>query len=176
MGPGVDVADLAATVVDHIIPHRGNEELFWDEDNWQGLCKRCHDRKTWREKRGLGITWEQHPERFVINGQPASGKTTAARRISRRLSIPRVWDWDAEAQHLGYDPFSLSDTEMRIMLTFRDRFVDATRLEPGILISSKLRIAREIARSLKATFVDVWCEDALRTQRMLQRPADRRLP
>ena len=35
-----------ATVVDHIIPHRGNKRLFWDEHNWQPLCKDCHDRKT----------------------------------------------------------------------------------------------------------------------------------
>ncbi|HOO52034.1 MAG TPA: HNH endonuclease signature motif containing protein [Alphaproteobacteria bacterium] len=35
-----------ATVVDHIIPHRGDMTLFWDESNWQPLCKDCHDRKT----------------------------------------------------------------------------------------------------------------------------------
>jgi len=35
-----------ATVVDHILPHRGNQELFWDEKNWQALCRTCHDRKT----------------------------------------------------------------------------------------------------------------------------------
>ena len=35
-----------ATVVDHIIPHRGDETLFWDMANWQPLCKACHDRKT----------------------------------------------------------------------------------------------------------------------------------
>ena len=40
---------VQATVVDHIIPHRGNEELFWNESNWQSLCKSCHDRKTGRE-------------------------------------------------------------------------------------------------------------------------------
>ena len=27
---------VKATVVDHIIPHRGNRELFWDRDNWAG--------------------------------------------------------------------------------------------------------------------------------------------
>jgi len=32
----------AATVVDHRIPHRGDPVLFWDEDNWQGLCTPCH--------------------------------------------------------------------------------------------------------------------------------------
>jgi 5-methylcytosine-specific restriction enzyme A len=35
-----------ATVVDHVIPHRGNSDLFWNLKNWQPLCKRCHDRKT----------------------------------------------------------------------------------------------------------------------------------
>jgi 5-methylcytosine-specific restriction protein A len=36
-----------ATVVDHVTPHRGDPELFWDiEGNWQPLCKACHDRKT----------------------------------------------------------------------------------------------------------------------------------
>jgi 5-methylcytosine-specific restriction protein A len=41
-------ADLltAANVVDHIVPHRGDMNLFWSEDNWQPLCKRCHDLKT----------------------------------------------------------------------------------------------------------------------------------
>ena len=35
-----------ATVVDHIVPHRGDPLLFWDEKNWQSLCKDCHDHKT----------------------------------------------------------------------------------------------------------------------------------
>lgn len=33
----------AAEVVDHIIPHQGDQTLFWDESNWQPLCKQCHD-------------------------------------------------------------------------------------------------------------------------------------
>lgn len=39
---------VQATVVDHIVPHRGDERLMWDENNWQALCKPCHDRKTGR--------------------------------------------------------------------------------------------------------------------------------
>ncbi|WP_425401247.1 HNH endonuclease [Algiphilus sp.] len=39
-----------ATVVDHIEPHRGDTQKFWDTDNWQALCKRCHDRKTANEE------------------------------------------------------------------------------------------------------------------------------
>ncbi|MGN8738508.1 HNH endonuclease signature motif containing protein [Bilifractor sp. HCP3S3_D3] len=42
-----DMASLhPATVVDHIVPHRGDPKLFWDRSNWQALCKRCHDKKT----------------------------------------------------------------------------------------------------------------------------------
>lgn len=42
----------AATVVDHIKPHKGDQRLFWDaEHNWQSLCKRHHDRKTATEMR-----------------------------------------------------------------------------------------------------------------------------
>jgi 5-methylcytosine-specific restriction protein A len=39
-----------ATVVDHIIPHKGNKTLFWDESNWQSLCKMHHDQKTAKER------------------------------------------------------------------------------------------------------------------------------
>lgn len=40
-----------ATVVDHIVPHRGDPILFWDRSNWQPLCKECHDHKTMTEDR-----------------------------------------------------------------------------------------------------------------------------
>ena len=45
---------VVATVVDHIRPHRGNKQLFWDEGNWQALCKQCHDIKTATEDGGFG--------------------------------------------------------------------------------------------------------------------------
>ena len=42
-----------ASVVDHITPHKGDEALFWNRDNWQAMCKKCHDRKTLgRDARG----------------------------------------------------------------------------------------------------------------------------
>lgn len=43
-----------AEVVDHIVPHRGDYESFWNAGgNWQGLCKRCHDRKTATEDKKM---------------------------------------------------------------------------------------------------------------------------
>jgi len=43
-----------ATVVDHIIPHKGDQGLFWDTSNWQPMCKRCHDSKTAKQDGGYG--------------------------------------------------------------------------------------------------------------------------
>lgn len=42
-----------ARVVDHVVPHRGDQRLFWDEGNWQALCDHtspfdCHGAKTGR--------------------------------------------------------------------------------------------------------------------------------
>jgi 5-methylcytosine-specific restriction protein A len=45
---------VAATVVDHIVPHRGDQERFWDQSNWQALCESCHNAKTVREDGGFG--------------------------------------------------------------------------------------------------------------------------
>ena len=38
-----------ATDLDHIVPHEGDHDLFWDETNWQGLCEAHHGAKTARE-------------------------------------------------------------------------------------------------------------------------------
>ncbi len=40
-----------AKVVDHIKPHRGNSDLFWDKSNWQPLCTSCHSGAKQREER-----------------------------------------------------------------------------------------------------------------------------
>jgi len=34
--------DTVATVVDHIVEHKGDHKLFWDPSNWQSLCASCH--------------------------------------------------------------------------------------------------------------------------------------
>lgn len=44
----------AATCVDHVVPHHGDPDLFWNEENWQPLCQTCHSKKTAREDGGFG--------------------------------------------------------------------------------------------------------------------------
>lgn len=39
-----------ATVVDHIVPHRGDQSLFWRRSNWQPLCATHHSRDKQRQE------------------------------------------------------------------------------------------------------------------------------
>jgi 5-methylcytosine-specific restriction protein A len=45
---------VAATVVDHITPHKGDQELFWSVENWRALCERCHNSATAKYDGGGG--------------------------------------------------------------------------------------------------------------------------
>lgn len=45
------------TEVDHVVPHKGDMILFWNQDNWQTLCHSCHSRKTAAEDMGQ---WDTH--------------------------------------------------------------------------------------------------------------------
>jgi 5-methylcytosine-specific restriction enzyme A len=46
----------SATVIDHITPHKGDNALFWDINNWQPLCKQHHDSAKKRmENQGITI-------------------------------------------------------------------------------------------------------------------------
>ena len=56
---------LPASVVDHIVPHRGDRALFWDRSNWQPMNERCHNRKTAREDGGFGNKSKRHQVRGV---------------------------------------------------------------------------------------------------------------
>jgi 5-methylcytosine-specific restriction enzyme A len=34
-----------ASVVDHIVAHKGDASLFWKTSNHRSLCKNCHDKR-----------------------------------------------------------------------------------------------------------------------------------
>src|SRR4051812_48913924 len=53
-GCGHIEGDTSLLVGDHIIPHRGDPDLFWDEDNVQTLFKPCHDKAKQAAERAFG--------------------------------------------------------------------------------------------------------------------------
>jgi 5-methylcytosine-specific restriction protein A len=79
---------VAATVTDHVTPHKKNPHLFWDSANWQSLCKPCHETKTARIDGGavLKPEWLKPPGGTVVLvcGPPASGKSTYVRERANR--------------------------------------------------------------------------------------------
>jgi 5-methylcytosine-specific restriction protein A len=50
-----DARIVPATVVDHIVPHRGDRSLFWSRENWQPLCAPCHNSRKAREEHQAGL-------------------------------------------------------------------------------------------------------------------------
>ncbi|MFC3079502.1 HNH endonuclease signature motif containing protein [Phenylobacterium terrae] len=63
-----------ATVVDHINPHKGDEELFFDYENTQSLCRHHHDGiKAQIERRGYHTGTD-------LTGWPTSPDHPANRR------------------------------------------------------------------------------------------------
>lgn len=64
-------------VTDHIIPHQGNSELFWDTSNWQSSCAWHHDKV------------KQILERMWGNGQITANElrldSGTAKRLTREL-------------------------------------------------------------------------------------------
>lgn len=56
----VEIAD----VLDHITPHKGDVDLFFDPNNLQGLCFACHDSTKQRIELGQTIV------SFGLDGWP----------------------------------------------------------------------------------------------------------
>jgi len=54
----------ASTLVDHIVPHRGDQGLFWLVANWQALCSACHQVKGILESGIRACMHEAEPTRI----------------------------------------------------------------------------------------------------------------
>lgn len=60
----------AASVADHIVPHRGDVDAFWSNE-LQSLCKTCHDVAKQREER------RGHSDALDADGWPADPRHPA---------------------------------------------------------------------------------------------------
>lgn len=96
----------SAQVTDHISPHKGDTALFWDERNWQSLCKPCHDAKTAREDGPAQVRpeWLKKPgcRVFLVCGPPGAGKSTLVKERAAPTDI--VIDLDEILSELSGKP------------------------------------------------------------------------
>jgi hypothetical protein len=116
-----------ATVVDHIIPHTGDPELFWDVDNLQGLCDPCHNSKTWYETvKSPYLPKNIKPKSNDITllfGPPCSGKTTWAKKQDAK-----VIDFDdIKATVSGCDPYDMPPHYMPTCIAVRNKLIKETK-------------------------------------------------
>lgn len=130
-----------ATVVDHVIPHRGNTILFNDPLNLQSLAKRCHDKKTWRETLGNGMQEREFQERrmpsdlapsripcVMVCGPPNGGKHPYVRAhagpndvvIDMDAIMRKVSGQDAWAFEVAYLPEALTERNRQLYALARD--------------------------------------------------------
>jgi hypothetical protein len=66
-----------ATIVDHIEPHRGDMEKFWDRSNWAPLCEPHHSGTKQAMEHHLSPTptpRADRPQSILVSGPPGAGK------------------------------------------------------------------------------------------------------
>ncbi len=181
----------AASCVDHIIPHRGSDGLFWDKGNWCSLCWRCHSAKTRRED-SLS-TWKPRERMLVICGLPATGKTTLARKLASDWNC-NVWDWDdvvrdarrEDSDHCRtidtfcpnvrqHDPRSANTkgwtrAEWLDFERQRNKWIASNRdASAAVAIVSRPEAAMEVASRLVGRVRHLACNETTRLRRVAQR-------
>ena len=186
----------AASCVDHIIPHRGSNDLFWDKGNWCSLCWRCHSAKTRRED-SLS-TWKPRERMLVICGLPATGKTTLARKLASDWNC-NVWDWDdvargasasasantCQAMHSAYKSNEAKSASASAntngwtradWLDFerqRNKWIASNRdAYSAVAIVSRPEAAMEVASRLVARVRHLVCNETTRSRRVAQRACE----
>lgn len=197
-----------ATCTDHIYPHGGDKTLFWDERNWQALCDACHNHKTARESPGMRngemhpgypVTWRQHPDRYVVTGLPATGKTTwwqehfterpvkycdlmwgqgAGVHFDADGQPVRIWDMDIEARKLGFSvEWARPQCQTYILLEARKEFLAGLGgVDPWVYVSTWLKDAYRVAAQHHATLVCCHVDEQLRKARLMARQSGANRP
>lgn len=134
-----------AKVLDHKIPHRVDASIdFFDASNHQGLCEKCHNRKSALERRLYDYqSGRFQAEVIVVYGPPGSGKTTWAGRQGPDLLIDLDVIW-MEVTGLGW--YEKPDQYLKKVYRQRDRQIDQIRRlrkgQKAILVTTNLSVRK----------------------------------
>jgi hypothetical protein len=134
--------------VDHIQPHDGDYDRFWDESNWQALCNRCHGLKSRGSQAGEAV-------RVVVCGPPRAGKTTYVE--ARRGEGHIVWDQDEVAAAI-IGTLTLTPVELSMLKAVRDglcRWLATSRKVSAWVVVSDKRQAEDVAARIGAQVATV---------------------
>ncbi len=116
----------SANVVDHIIPHCGDSFLFWDENNYQSLCDRCHNSKTWYEtSKSQKLPSNIKPKSkdiTILFGAPSSGKTTYANTQSCT-----VIDFDEIKKKISGKDYDMQEHFIPTCIADRNKMIEQTK-------------------------------------------------
>lgn len=140
---------VPATLVDHKRPHKGDMRLFWDQENWQSLCRKCHTKKTQRELRTM--------PKYVICGPPGAGKSTWAKQHAQQGDL--VFDADVLLATMFRTPMHAPiDMGLPLVMRLRDIVVDWLLNYPDrsayVIVTAKDQ-AERVAEQLGAALVEI---------------------
>lgn len=156
-----------SAVVDHIKPHRGNEELFWDMDNLQSVSKEYHDSIKQAQENADKVA-AIHPKWLlpslipltIVCGPAGSGKSTYVAQHKGPFDL--VIDLDVIASEVSGQPVHGWD---------RDTWLNAALYRRNDMLGSLSRAPNHkaawfIVAEPKAKHRD-WWQQALRPQRIV---------
>jgi 5-methylcytosine-specific restriction protein A len=128
-----------ATVVHHIVPHKGNYNLFWNQDNWQAMSKKCHDKHTYKEIRQGTKKGKLSVEVILVAGSPLAGKTTYVKQHKGKDDL--VFDYDSllaalTGEELYYRPAWSTDIILDIRETVMKYIEKRTALRKAWIIAT----------------------------------------
>jgi 5-methylcytosine-specific restriction protein A len=144
---------VTATEVDHVKPHLGDlGDIFWNQDNWQALCKSCHSKKTKRE-RNAG-------RRVVICGRPGAGKSTLVDTQAAKGDLVFDYDTMISAMVCGLkdkqdNPQDLIDLMEGIRTAFVNYIRTSGTHRSCFVICANERRAKAIAAKLRADLINL---------------------
>lgn len=136
--------DTSLLVCDHVIPHRGDEALFWNGPK-QTLCDFCH--KVHKQSQEAGTSAQFHPEFLrpsvipltIVCGPPGAGKTTWCHAHAKSNDI--IIDLDYLAQSCGAPAGKDWD---------RDKFLAPALRKRNAML---LYLSRDVCRFRSAWFI-----------------------
>lgn len=79
-----DGRTTAANTVDHIVPHRGDPALMYDEKNWAARCASCHSKRTAQQT--WGGTRSLRPRAGGVHASPVANPQERSRLEARAAS------------------------------------------------------------------------------------------